>query len=83
MKVRVDGQLVFNIIALRLNAALCGIGLAYIPEDIVSEHIAAGRLITVLQDWCPFIAGYHLYYPNRQPTSPAFTLLLNALRYKQ
>ncbi|MBL5828201.1 LysR family transcriptional regulator [Serratia fonticola] len=83
IKVRVDGQLVFNNITLRLNAALCGIGLAYIPEDIVSEHIAAGRLITVLQDWCPFIAGYHLYYPNRQHTSPAFTLLLNALRYKQ
>jgi DNA-binding transcriptional LysR family regulator len=83
VKVRVDGQLVFNNIALRLNAALCGIGLAYLPEDIASEHIAAGRLIAVLLDWCPFISGYHLYYPNRQHTSPAFTLLLNALRYKQ
>ena len=63
LKVRVDGQLVFNNIALRLNAALAGLGLAYLPEDHVRTHLANGLLIRVLADWCPPFPGYHLYYP--------------------
>jgi DNA-binding transcriptional LysR family regulator len=82
VKVHVEGQLVFNNIALRLNAALAGLGLAYLPEDEVQADIAAGRLVRVLADWCPPFSGYHLYYPSRRQSSPAFALLVDALRYR-
>ena len=82
LKVRVEGQLVFNNIAMRLEAALQGLGLAYMPEDLVLEHVAQGRLIHVLKDWCEPFSGYHLYYPSRRQSSPAFTLLREALRYE-
>jgi DNA-binding transcriptional LysR family regulator len=82
VKVHVEGQLVFNNIALRLNAALAGLGLAYLPEDQVQADIAAGRLVRVLADWCPPFSGYHLYYPSRRQSSPAFALLVDALRYR-
>jgi DNA-binding transcriptional LysR family regulator len=82
LKVRVDGQLVFNNIALRLNAALAGCGLTYLPEDQVTTHVADGRLIRVLDDWCPPFSGYHLYYPSRRQPTPAFALLVDALRYR-
>jgi len=81
LKVRADGPLAFNAIPLILNAALAGLGLAYLPEDVVQQHVAAGRLVRVLADWSPLVIGYHLYYPNRQP-SPAFALLVEALRYR-
>jgi DNA-binding transcriptional LysR family regulator len=81
LKVRVEGQLVFNNIAMRLDAALNGLGLAYMPEDLVQTHLAKGQLIRVLSDWCEPFAGYHLYYPSRRQTSPAFTLFRDALRY--
>jgi len=80
LKVRVEGQLVFNNIALRLNATLAGLGLAYLPEDQAEKHLADGRLIRVLADWCPPFAGYHLYYPSRRQPTPAFALLVDALR---
>jgi DNA-binding transcriptional LysR family regulator len=82
LKVRVEGQLVFNNIALRLNAALAGFGLAYLPEDQVHTHLADGRLIRVLADWCPGFSGYHLYYPSRRQPAPASALLVDALRYR-
>src|SRR5271166_2675345 len=82
LKVRVEGQLVFNNIALRLNAALAGFGLAYLPEDLVQAHIAKGRLIRVLADWCPPFSGYHLYYPSRRQPASAFALLVDTLRYR-
>lgn len=82
LKVRVEGQLVFNNIALRLNAALAGFGLAYVPEDQVGAHLADGRLIRVLADWCPPFLGYHLYHPSRRQPTPAFALLVDALRYR-
>lgn len=81
VNVRVDGQLVFNNIGMRLNSVLDGLGLAYLPEDQVLPYIGEGRLIRVLEDWCPYFPGYHLYYPNRQYKSPAFALLLEALHY--
>jgi len=81
LKVRVEGQLVFNNIAMRLDAVLNGLGLAYMPEDLVQDHIKSGKLIRVLADWCPPFPGYHLYYPSRRQTSPAFTLVRDALRY--
>ena len=81
LKVRVEGQLVFNNIAMRLDAALKGLGLAYMPEDLVQAHVKAGRLIRVLSDWCAPYPGYHLYYPSRRQSSPAFTVLREALHY--
>ncbi len=81
LKVRIEGQLVFNNIAMRLDAALQGLGLAYMPEDLVKTHVKEGRLIRVLSDWCPSFPGYHLYYPSRRQSSPAFTLFRDALRY--
>jgi DNA-binding transcriptional LysR family regulator len=82
LKVRVEGQLVFNNIALRVNAALAGLGLAYLSEDQVQEHVAEGRLVRVLGDWCPPFSGYHLYCPSRRQAAPAFALLVEALRYR-
>ena len=82
LNVRVEGQLVFNNIALRLNAVLAGMGIAYLPEDLVEAHLADGRLVRVLEDWCPPFPGYHLYYPSRRHASPAFALIVNALRYR-
>src|SRR5271170_3268443 len=82
LRVRVDGQLVFNGTAPMLDAALAGAGLAYVPEDAVRAHLADGRLIRVLADWCPPYSGYHLYYPSRRQPTPAFTLLVDALRYR-
>jgi len=82
LNVRVDGQLAFNASPPILAAALEGHGLACIPEDTAAPHIAAGRLKRVLKPWMPSFVGYHLYYPSRRQASPAFTLLVDALRYR-
>jgi DNA-binding transcriptional LysR family regulator len=82
LRVRVEGQLVFNATGPMLDAALAGFGLAYVPEDSVRAHLADGVLIRVLADWCPPFPGYHLYYPSRRQPTPAFALLVNALRYR-
>jgi DNA-binding transcriptional LysR family regulator len=82
LKVRVEGQLVFNSTYQMVNAALAGFGLAYVPEDLVQAHLAKGRLKRVLQDWCPPFSGYHLYYPSRRQPAPAFALLVDALRHR-
>ena len=79
---RGDGQLVFNNLALRVQSALDGLGLAYLPEDQVLPHLRDGRLVRVLEDWCPSFPGYHLYYPNRRHSSPALSLLVDVLRYR-
>jgi DNA-binding transcriptional LysR family regulator len=81
LKVRAGGPLAFNANPLVIRAALCGLGLAYLPEDLVRDHVAAGRLVRVLANWSSFLTGYHLYYPNRHP-SAAFALLVEALRYR-
>jgi len=82
LRVRVEGQLAFNGPFQMLNAALAGFGLAYVPEDLALPHIAKGRLTRVLEDWCPPFSGYHLYYPSRRQPTPAFALLVEALRYR-
>jgi DNA-binding transcriptional LysR family regulator len=82
LKVRVEGQLVFNTTVLALDAALAGFGLAYLPEDQVQANLADGRLIRVLADWCQPFPGYHLYYPSRRQPTPAFALLVDVLRYR-
>ncbi len=83
VRVHVEGQLVFNSTFQMLNAALGGFGLAYVPEDVAQPHISKGRLKRVLTDWCPHYSGYHLYYPSRRQPTPAFTLLVNVLRYRE
>jgi DNA-binding transcriptional LysR family regulator len=82
LQVRVEGQLIVNDIAVARRAALDDHGLAYLPEDQVAPDIGRGELIRVLEDWCPLFSGYHLYYPSRRQQSPAFALLVEALRYR-
>jgi DNA-binding transcriptional LysR family regulator len=82
LNVRVEGQLVFNTAAMLLDAAVAGFGLAYLPEQEVQAHLEDGRLVRVLADWCPPFPGYHLYYPSRRQPTPAFVLLVDALRYR-
>jgi DNA-binding transcriptional LysR family regulator len=83
LKVRVEGQLVFNNVFDVVTAAVAGFGLAYVPEDMVRPYLAKGRLACVLEDWCQPWPGYHLYYPSRRQSSTAFALLVNALRYRE
>ena len=83
LRVRVDGQLTFNATTQLLNAALSGCGLAYMPEGMVQTHIDKGRLKRVLADWCQPYSGYHFFYPSRRQTSAAFTLVVDALRYRR
>jgi DNA-binding transcriptional LysR family regulator len=80
LNVRVQGQLVFNSGTPRVRAALAGFGIAFVPEDMVAEDLAAGRLLRVLEDWCPLFPGYHAYYPSRRQSSPALNLVVEALR---
>ena len=82
LKVRVEGQLVFNGIFQVLDAAVAGLGLAFVPEDIAQPYLAKGRLKRALEEWCPAWSGYHLYYPHRRQPSPAFALLVDALRHR-
>lgn len=81
VNVRVEGQLVFNNLALRVQSALDGLGIAYLPEDAVASHIKSNRLTRVLEEWCPTFSGYHLYYPSRKHT-PALSVLIDKLRYR-
>lgn len=82
LRVHVEGRLVFNSMSMRLRATRAGLGVGYLPEDTVKDDIDAGRLVRVLADWCAPFPGYHLYYPSRRHTSPAFALLVDALRYR-
>lgn len=81
LKVRGDGQIILNGTVEILEAALEGFGLAYMPKDVAQAHLDSGRLVRVLDEWSPPWPGYHLYYPSRRQTSPAFALLVNVLRY--
>ena len=83
LKVRVDGQLVVNGVDEVLNAARAGIGLGFVPEDLARPYVARGELKRVLDDWCLPFSGFHLYYPSRRHSSPAFSLLVDALRYRR
>jgi DNA-binding transcriptional LysR family regulator len=82
LHVRVDGQLICNDAQMILRAAIDGLGLACVLEDVAADEIASGNLVRVLGDWCPPFAGYHLYYPSRRQPSAAFTLIVEALRYR-
>jgi DNA-binding transcriptional LysR family regulator len=80
LNVRVQGQLTFNSSTPRVRAALAGFGLAFVPEDMALDHVNDGRLVRVLDDWCPSFQGYHAYYPSRRQSLPALNLFINALR---
>lgn len=82
INVKVEGQLTVNDIAVIRRAALEGLGIAFIPEDYVQPYLDSGELVRVLADWTPPFPGYYLYYPSRRQQSPAFALLVNALRYR-
>jgi DNA-binding transcriptional LysR family regulator len=81
LKVRVEGQLAFNRIDLVREAALAGLGIAFLPADYVETYIDSKRLVPLLEDWSPPFPGYHLYYPSRRQQSPAFALMVEALRH--
>jgi DNA-binding transcriptional LysR family regulator len=81
LEVRTQGRVVLNSVPMIRQAALDGLGLAYMPEDFVEDQLRDGRLVRVLQDWCPPMPGYHLYYTSRRQPSPAFALVVDALRY--
>ncbi|MGC6388879.1 LysR family transcriptional regulator [Ewingella sp. S1.OA.A_B6] len=80
VNVRVNGQLTFNTSAHMVDAALTGLGIAFLPEEEFETHIGEGRLIRVLESWCSPFPGYYLYYPSRKQHSPAFSLVMEALK---
>lgn len=82
LKIRVTGQWIYNSVGPILRAALAGHGLAFLPEDMVLEHLATGELIRVLEDWCQPYSGYHLYYPSRRQSSGALAVVVEAIRYQ-
>jgi DNA-binding transcriptional LysR family regulator len=80
LEVRIQGRVVFNTVGMMRNAALEGLGLAYLPEDVVEAPLRKGQLVRILEDWCPPLPGYHLYYTSRRQPSPAFALVVDTLR---
>lgn len=82
LRVRVRGQLTFNNSYAMIDAAVSGYGIAYVPDNIVEQHVASGELIQVLDDWSPLFDGYFLYYPSRRQNLPAFKVIIDALRYR-
>lgn len=83
IRVRVEGQLTFNSVPAIVRAAAAGFGLGFVMEDQAAAHLEDGRLVRVLEDWCPPFPGYHLYYPSRRQPSVAFAVLVEALRHRQ
>lgn len=80
VQARVSGQAVFNSAYQMLHAAVAGAGLAFLPEDMVAEHLVAGRLVSVMQNWCPTFPGLHAYYPSRRQSARALSLVIEAIR---
>ena len=82
LRVKVEGQLAFNNIFHCLDAALAGFGYTYMSADLAEPHLRTGRLVQVLDAYCPFWDGFYLYYPNRRQASPAFRAVVDALRHR-
>ena len=82
LRVRVEGQLIFNSAGPMVKAALAGLGIVFLPDGHLQEHLDSGALVRLLTDWCPPFRGYHLYYPSRRQPTAAFSLLVEALRYR-
>lgn len=82
LEMRPRGQLIFNSAYQMLGAALSGCGLAFVTEDLAGPHVRAGRLVSVMEDWCPSFPGLHAYYPSRRHSSRALALVIDAIRLK-
>lgn len=82
LRVRVQGQLIYNNSYAMIDAAVAGYGIAYVPENIVERELDTGALVTILSDWSPMFDGYYLYYPTRRQNLPAFQVIVDALRYR-
>lgn len=80
LEIEVSGPLTTSTPALYLGAAEAGLGLAYCYEEEVSAALAAGRLVTVLADWSPTFAGFHLYYPSRHQLGQGLRALIDMLK---
>ena len=83
VEIPVEGSAIFNDAPVMIEAALAGLGLAYIFEPHVAEHLSSGRLETCLENFCPVWSGYHLYYPSRHQKSAALSALVNLLRHRR
>lgn len=83
ISVRVDGQLTFNDSQAMIDAAVSGYGIAFVPDSTVEQHIASGELRIVLEDWTQPFEGYYIYYPSRRQNSPAFKIIVDALRHRR
>lgn len=83
LRVKVDGQLTFNSSPPMIKAALNDYGIAYLPEDLVANHVQSGALVQVLDDWSPYFEGYFIYYPSKRQNSAAFKVIVDALRHRQ
>ncbi|SNT25610.1 LysR substrate binding domain-containing protein, partial [Sphingomonas laterariae] len=83
LNVRVEGQFTCDDVQTNIDAAIDGLGLVCLPNDTVERALGEGHLVRVLEDWCPPFPGYHLYYPSRRQHSPAFNLLVEALRWRE
>lgn len=81
LRVRVAGQWTFNCVYPALETALAGLGMAYVPEELAQPHIEAGRLHSVMKDWCPTFPGLHIFYASKRHSSPALSLVVETLRY--
>ena len=82
LKVRVEGQLIFNTTAQMLNAAMAGLGLAYVPEGMAQPYLARGRIERVARGLVSSVSRLLFWYPSRRQPSAAFALLVDALRYR-
>ena len=82
LRVRVEGQLTFNLTSAMIDAVLAGYGIAYVPENIVAAQIKSGEMVLVLDDWSPLFDGYYIYYPSKRQNSPSFTIIVDALRHR-
>lgn len=83
LEVRVTGPWIFNSIYPAIEAALAGSGLAYIPQDAAGPYVSSGSLVSVLEDWCPTVPGLHIFFDRRRKSSPALSLIVETLRYRE
>lgn len=82
LRVRVSGQLAFNKSEPMMDAALSGLGIAYVPNSMADPLVNSGDLVLLLDDWSPFFDGYFLFYPSRHQNLPAFRVIVDALRHR-
>jgi DNA-binding transcriptional LysR family regulator len=82
IELRPTGQVVCNSAYQVVRTALSGNGLAFLTADVAAQYVLDGRLISVMQDWCPTFPGLHAYYPSRRYSSRALQIVIEAIRYR-